>query len=263
MEGYVQKVGATLRYETDLADNESGHSLPVRGQWHIVVNARQLAERQRFTICHEIAHLHLELPSEHTGVSDSQRYTKRPKNEIVCDVFASEILLPSDLFKPLVNEAEMSFHSVATLAKDFKASWTATGSRFAALNQSPCAFVLTECEVVRFASQSASLREMGARIHIGCRVPPSSPAAQGETSSNDGPCPVDPTEWFEAWTRGGTLYEETRYLPEWERSLSLLWFEDDNGPSKAGGEVWADEESDPYCRELDGKLPWPDRTRKR
>ena len=172
MEPYVEKVGATIRYDADLADDQSGYSLPIKGQWHIIVNARDVEERQRFTICHELGHLHLGLSSEHIGKSDLQLYTKRPKNEILCDVFASEILLPSDLFKPLVNEAEMGFQSVTTLARDFEASWTATGSRFAALNQTPCVFVLAERGFVRYASQSLPLREMGAWVQLGALVPP-------------------------------------------------------------------------------------------
>ena len=263
MEPYVEKVGATIRYDADLADDQSGYSLPIKGQWHIIVNARDVEERQRFTICHELGHLHLGLSSEHIGKSDLQLYTKRPKNEILCDVFASEILLPSDLFKPLVNEAEMGFQSVTTLARDFEASWTATGSRFAALNQTPCAFVLAERGFVRYASQSLPLREMGAWVQLGAHVPPSSLAAQGERLSRHGPCSVDPAEWFEDWTRGGTLYEDARYLAEWKRTLSLLWFEESYLPSREEKETEGDEESDPYCKELDGNLPWPDRTRKR
>lgn len=260
---YVGTIGAGLQYATELSENESGHSLHIKGKWHIIVNQNHLEERQRFTICHELGHIYLDLSSEHTGKSDSQRYTKRPKNEVLCDVFASEILLPSDHFKPQINGADMGFESVVTLGKNFKASLTATGSRFVALNDTPCAFILSEHGIVRYATRSLSLREMGAWVQIGYRVPPSSPAAQGARLIQDGPCTVDPTEWFEDWTRGGTLYEESRYLSEWDRMLSLLWFEEDYLPLRAGTAIEEDEDIDPYCRELDGTLPWPDRTKKR
>lgn len=88
-------------------------------------------------------------------------------------------------------------------------------------------------------------------------------AAQGAKLVQEGPCEVDPTEWFEDWTRGGALYEESRYLPDWDRMLSSLWFEED---SLTAGGVAANEETEdsaPYCRELDGMLSWPDRTKKR
>lgn len=262
MNQYVEAIGAGLQY-VNLPENESGHSLPVKNKWHIIINEGHLEERQRFTICHELGHIYLNLQNEHVGKSDSQRYTKRPTNEVLCDVFASEILLPSDHFKPLVNAEEVGFNAVASLGRTFKASLTATGSRFAALCDTACTFVLSEHGIVRYASRSPSLREMGAWVQIGYRVPPSSLAAQGAQLNHDGPCTVDPTEWFEDWTRGGTLYEESRYLPEWDRMLSLLWFEEDYLPSKEGTAIEEDEDSDPYCRELDGILPWPDRTKKR
>lgn len=260
---YLEAIGAGLHYEAGLPNNESGHSLHIKGKWHIIVNKKHFEERQRFTICHELGHIYLDLPSEHIGRSDSQHYTRRPKNEVLCDVFASEILLPSDQFKPLVNGADMGFDAVIALGKDFQASMTATGSRFAALNDTLCTFILSEHGIVRYATRSPSLREMGAWVPIGYRVPPSSLAAQGAQLIQDGPRIVDPTEWFEDWTQGGTFYEESRYLSEWDRMLSLLWFEENYLPSKGGAANEEDEDSDPYCRELDGTLPWPDRTKKR
>lgn len=263
MDLYAEAIGAVLHNDSDLPDNESGHSLTIKGKWHIIVNKGHLEERQRFTICHEFGHIFLDLLNEHAGKSDPQRYTKRPKSEVLCDVFASEILLPSDHFKPLVNNASIGFDAVVALGKTFKASQTATGSRFAALNDMLCTFVLSEHGLVRYASRSPSLREMGAWVQIGYRVPPSSLAAQGAQLIQDGPCEVDPTEWFEDWTRGGTLYEESRYLPEWDRMLSLLWFEEDSLPAGGVAANKETEDGDPYCRELDGVLSWPDRTKKR
>ena len=263
MELYVEAIGAVLHYETDIPHNESGHSLPIKGKWHIIVNKGHLEERQRFTICHELGHIYLDLPNEHAGMSDSQRYTKRPQSEVLCDIFAAEILLPADHFRPLVNDAEIGFDAVIALGKQFKASLTATGSRFSALNANPCTFVLSEHGIVRYATRSPSLREMGAWVQTGYRVPPSSLAAQGAQLVRDGPCEVDPTEWFEDWTRGGTLYEESRYLPEWDRMLSLLWLEEDSLSARGSTASEEAEDSDPYCRELDGTLPWPDRTKER
>jgi len=261
VESYVEKVNATLRYETDLPKGEAGYSVPIAGKWHIVVNIKDHPERQRFTICHEVAHLHLGLSSEHAGKSDTQSYTKRPQKEIFCDVFAAETLLPSDLFKPLVDEAVIGFKSLTALAGDFQASLTATGSRFAALNQWPCAFVLAERGIIRYASRSLSLKEMSAWIPIGYRVPPSSVAAKGCNLTEEGSQTVDPAEWFEDWNRGGTLLEEARYLTEWDRTISLLWFEDKEFFTRQSEGY--DEDSDPVCRELDGDLPWPSKKRRR
>lgn len=256
LDAYVQHLGATLRY-ADLPSGQSGYSGKIGGKWIIVINSNERLERQRFTVCHEIAHIHLMLPTNHEGQSDSGIYTRRPRNEVFCDLFAAEILLPSDIFKARVDEEALRFSTLDRLAEEFAASLTATGSRFAFLNRAHCAFVLAEGGFVRYASRSSSLRDINAWIPNGYKVPPSSLAAQGKNLSSIQQQVVDPTEWFEDWDRGGTLYEEARYLSQWDQTLSLLWFEEDRFPSGGKSECEHDEDSDPYCSELSGDLPWP------
>src|SRR6185437_3186832 len=98
-----------------------------------------------------IAHIVLGLPSDHEA-GPWWSYAKRSPNEVLCDVFAAELLLPYKLFKPLVDKSEINLVAVDGLAKNFVASTTATGSRFAALAGAPCAFVLSEQGKVRYAS---------------------------------------------------------------------------------------------------------------
>jgi hypothetical protein len=256
LDAYARKAEAKLCY-ADLPSGQSGYSGKIGGKWTIVINSNERLERQRFTVCHEIAHIHLSLPTNHEGQSDSGLYTKRPQNEVFCDIFAAEVLLPSDLFRPRVDEAEIGFSSVDRLADEFGASLTATGSRFAFLNRAFCAFVLAERGFVRYASRSPSLKEIKAWIPNGYKVPPSSLAARGRDLLSTEQHTVDPTEWFEDWDRSGTLFEEARYLSQWDQTLSLLWFEEDHLLTRGENEEVLDEDADPYCKELDGSLPWP------
>ena len=106
-------------------------------------------ERQRFTICHEIAHAVLGLPSDHG--SQPWWSTKRPLEERLCDLFAVELLLPEKLFKPLAEKSIVSFESLDALASQFLVSTTATGSRFASVISTPIAFVLSEGGKVKYA----------------------------------------------------------------------------------------------------------------
>ncbi len=39
------------------------------------------------------------------------------------------------------------------------------------------------------------------------------------------PLPVN--QWFEDWQRGGVLIEDTRHLGQWDQTLTLLWFDDE------------------------------------
>ena len=94
---YLTAANAELRKNARLAPGEAGNTMFVKGRHHITVNANDSTERQRFTVLHEIAHIHLQLPSVHGGNSSSDSlysYARRPPEEILCDVFAAECLLP-------------------------------------------------------------------------------------------------------------------------------------------------------------------------
>ena len=127
MEEYAKAVGAKIRYESDMGDGEDGSSTILGGKLIIAVNSHTLPQRQRYTICHEIAHVVLGLPTEHEGASWS--YAKRHPNEILCDTFAAELLLPFDKFKPMVDGEVPGFKAIGTLAETFEASLGATASR--------------------------------------------------------------------------------------------------------------------------------------
>lgn len=262
VENYVDSVGASLRYESTLDAGQAGYTVLVKGKPCIVVNGTDSAERQRFTVCHELGHIVLRLPTEHDKTGYSFSYTKRSKNEIFCDVFAAELLLPSSLFKPLADEVTVNFLAIDELAAKFKASRTATGSRFAAVNVRPCAFVLAEHGIVRYASRSPSLRDANAWIEIGIKVPPCALAAKANNNKHgEGPIEVPSDEWFEGWRRGGNLLEDARYLPQWDQTLSLLWFEEEEIPESVVGA--SDAESELGLKELDGILPWPGKSKRR
>ncbi|MGB4783871.1 MAG: ImmA/IrrE family metallo-endopeptidase [Candidatus Acidiferrum sp.] len=77
VEAYVEEAKAVLRRQTDLGPDEPGWSFFSGGKHHICVNANDRPERQRFTICHELAHIFLGLKSEHQALP-WWSYAKRP-----------------------------------------------------------------------------------------------------------------------------------------------------------------------------------------
>lgn len=259
---YIKELGGLLRVEHDLADDEPGYSFESDGKFYVCVNGNDSEERWRFTACHEAGHIALKLPSEHTH-GPWWSYAKRPLNEIYCDVFASELLLPYNLFKPLVDKSELSLAAVDQLAHDFLASSRATGSRFAALACPPCAFVLSEQGKVRYASRSTALRDARAWIPFGKALPSGSVSERlcaGGTC--DGPEEIEADVWFSDWTRGGSLLEDARYSKRWDQSIALLWFEDEEVPNSTQDRRQREEEQFGLA-ELDGVLPWPGKKRRR
>lgn len=259
VEDYAMHVGATIRTQTDLGPDEPGWSFENNGKYYICINANDKEERQRFTVCHELAHIVLKIPSDHNALP-WWSYAKRSQNEIFCDVFAAELLLPYQLFKPIADKEEISLGTVDNLAVRFLASNTATGSRFAAVINAPCVFVLSEQGKVRYASRSTSLREANAWIPPRTDLPRGSLSERVRSGEDcDGPEEVDADIWFSDWDRGGVLLEEARHLNQWEQTLTLLWFEDEEVPRS-----YEEEEEDLMgLKELDGILPWPGKKRRK
>lgn len=260
---YLDQINAVMRRDYDLGAAEAGYTVEVKGKRHIHVNGKDSEERQRFTTCHEAAHIDLGLPSEHTALP-WWSYARRPPNEIFCDVYAAELLLPYKLFKPLVDKSEISLSAVDGLARDFVASTTATGSRFATFAAAPCAFVLSEKGKVRYASRSKALREAKAWIQPGLTLPRGSVAERVRAGGSfDGPEEIDADVWFNNRGRGGILLEEARHLAQWDQTISLIWFDDEEVPAEPGRDRREREEEEFGLAELDGILPWPGRKRRR
>lgn len=254
---YLDHVGAVLKPQDDLSPDEPGFSFEHKGKWYIAVNAKDSEERQRFTICHEIAHIELRIPSDHVE-QPSWTFVKRTQNEMFCDVFASELLLPVALFKPLVDQQTLSFERLDELRRLSVASVMAVGSRAAALSSGPCAFVFSERGLIRYASRSTSLRALNGWIAPRTSIPAGTPSAlarAGEPLS----CPeeVESDLWLSDWDRGGTIVEEARHLPKWDQTLTLLRFEEYEEDDLGSVRSTRDHDGDTLLEELNGVLPWP------
>jgi hypothetical protein len=261
VDAYVENIEAVVRPQTDLAPDEPGWSFTNAGKHYICVNANDRPERQRFTICHELAHIVLGVASDHKALP-WWSYAKRPLGEIWCDVFAAELLLPHQLFKPMAEEALISLATIETLAGRFMASNTATGSRFAAVVSAPCAFVLSEGGKVRYASRSTALRDATAWIPPRMALPSGSLSERVRAGGAcDGPEKVDAEIWLNDWERGGVLLEEAKHLARWDQTLTLLWFEDEEIPPPK--RELREDEQELGLQELDGFLRWPSKNRRR
>ena len=262
VEAYVQQIGGVLCHEADLPNDEPGYSFESNGKHFICINDKDSEKRRRFTACHEIAHIVLGLPSDHSSMP-WWSYAKRPKNEVLCDVFAAELLLPKQLFEPLVREEQIGLSAIDELGRRFLASATATGSRYAMVMDAPCAFVLSENGVVRYASRSKTLRDAGGWIPPRMEVPPETLSAGLRAGSMEtAPDEVAADVWFSDWRRGGMVLEQARFLKPWDQTLTLLWFEDEEVPPLTR-DTSDTKDEEPLLRELDGILPWPGKRRRR
>lgn len=262
---YVKKVNAKLSAE-EMGEGESGYTLTRRdGKSSIVVNELERRERQRFTICHEVAHLVLGLHSNHKE-APAWAYAKRDDNEIACDIFASELLMPSESFKRDVDQEEPSFDLVERLRAKYVVSFSACASRLAAVTEYPCAFVLMDSSVVRYASRSKALRALNAWIDLKAPVPPGSVAKRLiDEALWSGEAEVPQDIWFRDWPQGYDLVELAKHYSNYDETFSIIWFNQESGPNEPvknwGGVPQQDDDSG--LKELDGTLSFSKRVRRR
>ena len=268
IESLASAANAKIKIVDDLDDSESGQTTQYRGKHFIIVNGNHKETRQRFTVLHEIAHIVLGLPSQHHGSKLTtdvlMRYRRRPEEEILCDVFAAECLLPYDVFSKDVGDVDVSLDAVKTLAQDYKASLIATGSRFALSAKEPCAFVLSEEGSVRYVSRSRFLNELKGWINFNVSVPKRSVVHRlfrNEPNTNGyDELPTD--VWFDGGIKNRPmLAEEAILLQEWNQCLSLIWFDESLTPAQERRDK--DETDDPLLDELDGIPPWPSKRRRK
>jgi Zn-dependent peptidase ImmA (M78 family) len=141
------------------------------GRAIITVDTATKLRRKRFSIGHELGHWHrhrglcLKCRSADIGrpISDGRRTP--PTAELQADAYASDLLLPGYIFRPLAGDIDrLTLDAVKSLADLFQVSLTATAIRALGTNRFPALLV---CH-----SQGDAL------------VPPSSHRARPLVSSN-------------------------------------------------------------------------------
>jgi hypothetical protein len=255
----AQSEGFEVKESDHLGDGEAGSMVKKAGRKIILLNSKDRLYRQRFTVLHEIGHHVLGLPSvhgSHLASNELERYRSRPAEEISCDIFAAECLVPWEHIQRLTDENDFSVAMLVKLSDQFMASKACIASRFARTSSELLAFVPSEDGVIKNAFVSKGLREAGIWIQRGIKVPQRSAAATALHEGQDVvTAEVDGSDWSssDAATRF-SVYEEAVYFSEWDQVLSLLTFEEARQVPQATR--FASSEDDELLPELTGILPW-------
>lgn len=255
---YVAKVAGKVSLDV-LAPGEAGYTMVTGAGPLITINEMDRATRRRFTVCHEIGHMVLDLPSEH-GHGPGWSYARRSPNEVCCDVFAAELLLPVVLFTPLARGMAPDFDAVDNLRMNFFASREATASRLAATSRLACGYVLSEGGRVRHMVRSPALREAQGWVSSGTPLPAGSAAAMLRSGSGgSGSATYSGDVWFEGWG-DVELSESSVFIPEYDQTLTLLHCTDqdelDALPRLGAAERKGNDEDDSLLKPLDGYPGW-------
>lgn len=264
LSAYLDAANAKMVSE-ELEYGESGYTITKPNGKHVItVNSLETEERRRFTVCHEVAHIVLDLQSSHDEVP-SWSYAKRDPNEILCDAFAAELLMPYQMWKAQAPKDEPAVEVIQRLAQKFGTSFPATASRYASLADIPCGFVTMERGLIRYAARSTALRQIGAWIPPRSPIPAGSVAHRlrttGENQIETDEVPQD--IWFQDWEKGLDLREMARHYQRSDTTVALLWFSPEDQPdvevTRFGVRV-RDEEG---LKELTGELPWPGKSKRK
>lgn len=115
--------------------------------------------RKNFTLAHELGHY--SIPTHTKGsfecIADFfNPFLRNPSDEVEANQFASELLLPEKLLKPILHTYKPDFESINELAEDCGTSLTATAIKFASLSDDCCILIATSDNRIKWFQKSPS-----------------------------------------------------------------------------------------------------------
>lgn len=183
--------------------------------------------RKRFTIAHEIGHRVLHGLGATTDTLRNLRTWTKGSKETEANVFASELLMPERLFKPMVAKQNPSLEFIDRLADIFRTSRQAAAIRFIQTTAEPCAFVLFRQGRYEWSLKSDSF-EFFIRDGVPHRYTGVSELLRGK-SGMTGPAQTPAGAWLQDQDPDGraSLMEDARILPEYGEAFALLWINEE------------------------------------
>lgn len=119
----------------DVAISGSVARLQIKGEYGIISVSTHVREpgRRRFAIAHELGHFELHKSITKANICSDQDlldWYKKEVDESQANVFAAELLMPSDIFRHLCPRDRPNFKMIGQLASAFNTSLTATAFRY-------------------------------------------------------------------------------------------------------------------------------------
>ena len=191
--------------------------------------------RRRFAVAHELGHWFLhEAESQYfVCTAEQMRDYKGSPLEVEANIFASELLMPTALFRPIAENAAPTLESISSLADTFVTSLTATGIKFVDQNRHECVLVLSKDYRVAWSKQKGT--RSGLRIEKGMALHQESLAQYvAEPQGKLGPTAVPAEAWIAAnwYERQIEVTEQSWTLDGYRSVLTLLVITDMDDPQE-------------------------------
>jgi Zn-dependent peptidase ImmA (M78 family) len=188
--------------------------------------------RKRFAIAHELGHwfLHEAESQFFTCTGENMRDYKGSPMEVEANLFASELLMPTFLFRPLAENAEPILQTVKSLATTFNTSLTATAMKLVDLSRHECILVMSKTGEVTWSKQQRN--RSGLRIEKGQKLHQEALAYYlKEPGAHAGPERVRDEAWISQnwYGRSVEVTEESWFLDGYDSVVTLLVITDVDG----------------------------------
>lgn len=194
----------------------------------ISVDSRTGRPRQRFSVAHELGHWMRDREKVGFACTDRALATSwdGTNPERAANAFASEMLLPAEMFKPRIQRRDPSLATCQELADQFETSLTATSLRLVELGPRIAVAICTEQGRRRWVRRSADLPP-GIKVRA---VP--GPDTGAALAANGEPCKEGPFQigadgWFDHPTAADYEVLEDAFEIAHGVVLTLVWWHDE------------------------------------
>lgn len=201
--------------QSDFTDKNFDGCYVRYGEKAVIILNRILGNRNRmkFTLAHEIGHHVLPWHNEETFKCFNVDVAQGVKHEVEANLFASELLLPSDVFRPQVEHQVLTIEVLKKLAGMYGTSLLATAIKYTRLTKEPAVVLLVNAGRIELCSKSKTF--------------PFIPKKNiDDFSPGDEMKMVSGASWLFDANYDTSLYEESLYFPNLQRSLVILTLTD-------------------------------------
>ena len=223
-------------------------------EWGIFYNGSARPERRRFTIAHELGHfvLHRDRQADF-NCDKSSVYSGSETMAVIereANVFASNLLMPGDVFGRCINGSRIDLHLLSALAKQFEVSFEALCIRFIQHTSQRAILVCWDNGYLDYECRSKSAVRTRARVRRteDPQEPlPNTVAGDGDTAQEWQGVTVSAALWCAEEAPYMKLTEFKHTYGERDRVLSLLLLE--SAEPRSWDRSWQDDETfDSYDR---------------
>lgn len=233
----IKRLGIAL-HEVDAADRFDGCIMRVEEAAAIVLNASiSSKERKSFTLAHELGHYKIPHHSKNIQClrEDIETFSTAKVMEKEANEFAAELLMPEAIIQPLIEESEIGFEAIKSLARQSETSLTSTSYRFLRHTPYLAALITAKAGKITNAVLSPELYRQQRKYTFdgGSTLNKNSVIfdyfnKSGEVILSElKRMPILPSVWFPSLDSSMVeCFEETIGSQKFQTALSLIWIEE-------------------------------------